>query len=85
MGTRFTEPGEVEGHLLPEVPAHVVQKLVRVPLVPVGPGLEPDLPPGEAQGPWALWGCRQGALGVRSGRAGRIQAGLGTLPQPGTV
>ena len=54
MGTRFTEPGEVEGHLLPAVPVHVVQRLVLVPLAPVGPGLEPDLPLGEAQGPWAL-------------------------------
>lgn len=47
-GAGLTEPGEVEGHLLPEVAAHVVQRLALVPLVPASPVLEQDLPLGEA-------------------------------------
>lgn len=62
----LTQPGEVEGHLLPEVPAHVVQRLVPVPLAPAGPVLEQDLPLVEARGPRALRGCCEGALGTRS-------------------
>lgn len=61
----LTEPGEVEGHLLSEVPAHVVQGLVLVPLAPVRPVLVKDLALVEVRILWALWGRLEGALGAR--------------------
>ena len=70
-GAGLTKPGEVEGHLLPEVSAHVVQRLVLVPLAPASPVPVQNLPLGEAWGLRALWGCPERALWTRSCRAGR--------------
>lgn len=79
QGAGLTEPSKVQGHLLSEISAHVVQGLVLMPLTPLGPVLEQHLPLAGARGPRAVRGRLEGALGTRT-------AGWGTpgwlVPSP---